>query len=177
MNQVSDVILYFSNDITLLNNYYSESEEVRHRFVDELKKGLKEKAADENRTVLCIDMKDCDNFGALLCRIYMELAEEEAGYPDDMPLSIWQRGMRSLDRHMEQEGKHICLLLEEFHLCKKWDDPDFSWFREFLYHSGVFSCITVSDQHLERFAHRPPFGSPLSNIFTVVEKITEESYE
>ena len=48
MSQVSDVILYFSNDITLLNNYYSESEEVRHRFADELRRGFLEKT-DENR--------------------------------------------------------------------------------------------------------------------------------
>ena len=176
MSQVSDVILYFSNDITLLNNYYSESEEVRHRFADELRRGFLEKT-DENRTVLSIKLKDCADLGDLLRTVYQNMVKEENSPPEDLPLSIWQRTIRTLDRRMEREGKHICLLIEEFHLCRVWDDTDFSWFREFLYHSDVFSCITVSESHLERFAHRPPFGSPLSNIFTVVERISEELYE
>ncbi len=171
MNQITELIECYSSGFLPLSNYYSGNEERRRRFADALRKGLEERA-DESRSVLCVDLKDCDGLDDLLRRICRALGAENADRPG-LSLFGLQRIARSLDRSLEKEGKNVCLLLESFEQCGSWEDPDFSWFREFLYHTGAFSCITVSASPLEDFAHRPPFGSPLSNIFTVMEEIPE----
>ncbi len=170
MDQINDVLEFFSMGIKLLSNYYSADEAARRRFADRLGARLAEAADDDNR-LLRVDLADCADFGALLRTLCLALGQEKAEQPD-MSLSALQRLTDSLDRRLSREEKCVCLLLENFQLCReRWTDPDFGWLRNLLYSSDAFSCVTVSDRHIDLFAHVPAMGSALSNIFTVAEEI------
>ena len=169
MDQITDVLEFFSMGIKLLSNYYSGDPETRRRFADELGRRLEE-AADEDNRLLRLDLADCADFAELLRAVCAALGEE-AGQPET-PLSGLQKAVGALDRRLFREEKCVCLLIENFDLCeRRWAEADFGWFRNLLYSSDVFSCVTVSDRHIDLFAHAPSMGSALSNIFTVAEEI------
>lgn len=170
MDQLSDAYVFFSRGIKLLSNYYDPDAGVRLGFADALQDRLRE-AEDEDNRLLRLDMTEYGDFAGLLRAVCLALGCDEAGR-QDLTLSALQRLTDSLDEQLADEEKCVCLLLENFQLCaQRWTEPDFGWFRELLYHSEVFSCVTVSDRHIELFAHVPSLGSALSNIFTVAERI------
>ena len=170
MDQIKDVSLFFARGIKLLSNYYHEDEAVRRRFADDLAERLGQDA-DEDNLLLRLDLADYEDFAELLRALCLALEPEETGGPE-LTLSALQRALDGLERRLEREERCVCLLLENFQLCAgRWTEPDFGWLRELLYHSEVFSCVTVSDRHMELFAHVPALGSALSNIFTVAERI------
>ena len=170
MDQIKDVLDFFSMGIKLLSNYYSEDGELRRRFADELAGRLSGESSGDNR-LLRLDLADCGDFSALLRAICLALGGEEAGNAE-LSVSRLQKLTDALDRRLAAEETCVCLLIENFDLCReRWTDADFGWFRNLLYNSDVFSCVTVSRDHIDLFAHVPAMGSALSNIFTVVEQI------